>query len=280
MLRFLAAAVILAFLVWMVLSNVRVEVTHVTVRLPRLPGAFSHLKIAQVSDLHNDRRCAPGGQILRRLREERPDLIVITGDLVDSVRTDEALALAFVREALRIAPVLYANGNHESRIRSYPELVSDLKDAGVTVLEDERWLLEKDGETLTFIGVNDPTFDRERDHLSDRAERMEKRIRPLMDGHCTVLLSHRPNFPEAYAACGVDLVFSGHAHGGQFRLPFLGGLYAPGQGILPRYDAGLYREGGTQMIVSRGLGNSGFPVRFNNPPELILAELVSGTEDE
>ena len=89
------------------------------------------------------------------------------------------------------------------------------------------------------------------------------------DGY-RILLSHRPECFTDYVAGEYDLVLAGHAHGGQFRLPFVGGLYAPGQGILPDYDSGLYREGRTDMVVSRGIGNSSFPIRFNNRPEVIL----------
>ena len=88
-----------------------------------------------------------------------------------------------------------------------------------------------------------------------------------------ILLSHRPELFETYAACGVDLVLSGHAHGGQFRLPFIGGLIAPNQGLFPKYDAGLFTDGNTNMIVSRGIGNSIIPIRFNNRPEIVLLEL-------
>jgi predicted MPP superfamily phosphohydrolase len=91
----------------------------------------------------------------------------------------------------------------------------------------------------------------------------------------TVLLSHRPELFDCYVAKGADLVFSGHAHGGQFRLPFLGGVFAPDQGLFPTYDAGLYQQKGTSMIVSRGLGNSLFPFRVNNRPEIVVVTLLS-----
>ena len=91
----------------------------------------------------------------------------------------------------------------------------------------------------------------------------------------TILLSHRPELFDTYVASGVDLVFSGHAHGGQFRLPFLGGVIAPNQGLFPEYDSGLYTQGDTNMLVSRGIGNSIIPIRFNNRPEIIVVELLT-----
>ena len=95
-------------------------------------------------------------------------------------------------------------------------------------------------------------------------------------GIFTILLSHRPEYFETYVEAGLDLVLSGHAHGGQFRLPFAGGLAAPNQGLFPEYDSGLYTEGSTNMVVSRGIGNSVIPVRFNNRPEVIIVELQKG----
>ena len=101
------------------------------------------------------------------------------------------------------------------------------------------------------------------------------KLRNLLDDESgyTILLSHRPELFETYVDSGIDLVFSGHAHGGQFRLPFIGGLVAPNQGLFPKYNAGLYTDGGTSMVVSRGIGNSIIPFRFNNRPEIVLVEL-------
>ena len=106
-------------------------------------------------------------------------------------------------------------------------------------------------------------------------DNLDDTLKKLIEGedNYTILLAHRPDFFDEYVKSGSDLVLSGHAHGGQFRLPFVGGLYAPGQGFLPEYDSGIYTEGSTSMIVSRGIGNSAFPIRFNNRPEIILVEL-------
>ena len=147
---------------------------------------------------------------------------------------------------------------------------------GVVVLEDEGVELEQSGEIITLLGVNDPSF--QTDYLlGDDETLMQGKLQELVsdyDGY-TVLLSHRPELFEVYAESGADLVLSGHAHGGQFRLPFVGGLIAPNQGFFPQYDAGLYTEENTNMIVSRGIGNSLLPFRINNRPEVILIELRS-----
>ena len=127
---------------------------------------------------------------------------------------------------------------------------------------------------ITLMGISDPSF--ATDYLLGDsravAARAIKDLQNETDGY-TVLLSHRPELFDTYVSAGVDLVFSGHAHGGQFRIPFIGGLIAPNQGFFPEYDAGQFHRENTTMIVSRGVGNSILPVRINNPPELVVVEL-------
>lgn len=130
------------------------------------------------------------------------------------------------------------------------------------------------GETITLIGVNDPSY--QTDYLFGDAETvMDTKLEELHadDDGFTILLSHRPELFDTYADHDMDLILSGHAHGGQFRLPFIGGLVAPNQGLFPKYDAGIYTEDNTSMLVSRGVGNSILTFRINNPPEVILIEL-------
>ena len=207
------------------------------------------------------------------LEAAQPDIIVLTGDLIDSRKTDIGVAGSLAEKAVEIAPTYFVTGNHEARIDGYDELRNNLIAAGVTVLENEAVAIEKDGDEITLLGVNDPSF--QTDYLiGDSASVVQSALDGLADDEqYTILLSHRPELFETYADASVDLVFSGHAHGGQFRIPFLGGVIAPNQGFFPKYDAGLYTQGNTNMVVSRGLGNSLFPFRVNNRPELIIVEL-------
>lgn len=255
-------AALAAYIVW---GNTSIEVTKITVTSSKLPSAFSGLRIAQISDLHNTHFGEGGRQLLQKLEQTDPDLIFLTGDIIDSYHTDVAAAVDIIRGAVQIAPTYYVTGNHESRIpESYAQLKSAMLETGVTVLENELVTLERGGSILTILGVNDPKFTPVEDSLAMLA--------PQAQGY-SILLSHRPELISCYADAGINLVFCGHAHGGQFRLPFIGGLLAPHQGWFPAYDAGLYTVEDTHMIVSRGLGNSSFPFRLNNRPELILAQL-------
>jgi predicted MPP superfamily phosphohydrolase len=162
-------------------------------------------------------------------------------------------------------------GNHESR-GGYAQLQDGLLASGVTVLENQETFMEKDGERIRLIGVVDPDF-RKNVYQTDTAYMQETLSAFSWGAEYTVLLSHRPELFDSYVEVGADLVFSGHAHGGQFRIPFLGGLFAPDQGFLPKYDAGLYQQSRTSMFVSRGIGNSLFPFRVNNRPEIIVVTL-------
>lgn len=261
-------------LIWTLWGNTAIRLNQITVASDVLPEAFDGFRIAHVSDLHNAQFGRGNEKLLKKLREVSPDIIAVTGDLVDSRRTDIAVALEFMEVAMEIAPCYYVTGNHEARISGYNDMKRVLQELGVTVMENKRVDLERNGQSLALLGIDDPNFAHD-GRYGDNWVVTSARIGELwQEGDpFAVLLSHRPELFDTYVDSGVDLVLSGHAHGGQFRLPFVGGLYAPGQGFFPQYDAGVYTEAGTTMIVSRGLGNSAFPLRFNNRPDLILITL-------
>lgn len=270
-------ALLMILAIWIFWGNTALEVNEYTISSSKLPDAFDGFRIAQVSDLHNEEFGKDNGNLLTLLRKAEPDIIVITGDLVDSRNTDIGIALRFAEDAMQIAPCYYVTGNHEARIPEYKALKTGLASAGVVVLENQRMELARNGETIALIGVDDPSF--QTDYLlGDSAAVMSGALKELTENDAyTILLSHRPELFDVYAESGVDLVFSGHAHGGQFRLPFIGGLAAPNQGLFPKYDSGLYTNGSTNMLVSRGIGNSIIPIRFNNRPEIIVVELHTNT---
>ena len=263
--------------IWTLWGNTALQVSEITISSYHIPSAFSGFRIAQVSDLHNAEFGEGNAELLQVLHECDPDVIVITGDLVDASHTDMDIALAFVSEAVRIAPIYYVTGNHEAAISRYDVLKSGLEAMGVTVLEDEAVRLEQKGESITLIGLSDPDATIKGDLFGEVPAMVSAKLGNLMDGESgyIILLSHRPELFETYVSGGIDLILSGHAHGGQFRLPFIGGLIAPDQGLFPKYDAGLYTEGKTNMVVSRGIGNSIIPIRFNNRPEIVVVELMS-----
>lgn len=267
----IAAVLVPALLIWLLWANSSPAATQVTVASGALPEAFEGFKIAHVSDLHNAVFGRKNERLLSLIRAAKPDIIAITGDLIDSRHTDIDSSLAFVEAAAEIAPVYYVTGNHESRL-DFDEIEPRLIAAGARVLRNEAEDIGRGGERIRLAGIDDPSFIRTGGTAEERAA---AELEQLGDGGgtFTVLLAHRPELVEVYAEYGAGLVLSGHAHGGQVRLPLLGGLYAPGQGLLPEYDSGLYSLGETQMVVSRGLGNSVAPLRVNNRPELVIVTL-------
>ena len=268
------ATILLGLIIWTAWGNTALELNRYTISSDRLPKAFDGYRIAHVSDLHNTEMGKDNEKLLAILREADPDIIALTGDIIDSRNTDIDVALQFTKDAMVIAPCYYVTGNHEARVSEYDELKKGMIELGVVVLEDGRIELEQSGETITLLGVNDPSF--QTDYLFGDSETvMQSKLQEIINEEdtYTILLSHRPELFEIYRENKVDLVLSGHAHGGQFRLPFVGGLVAPNQGLFPKYDAGIYTEENRNMIVSKGIGNSILPFRFNNRPEVILIEL-------
>ena len=185
---------------------------------------------------------------------------------MDCHRTDLAPPMELVRGLAALAPVYYVTGNHEwvlpSRVRG--ELLAGLEEAGAVVLENRTASIRSGEGGFTLLGLSDK-------NLTDGT--LEELMGGVPAGELAVLLAHQPQHWDRYAAAGADLVFSGHAHGGQVRLPLAGGLYAPGQGVLPALTEGVHTAGGSALVISRGLGNSTFPLRLFNRPEVVALTL-------
>lgn len=259
------------FTIWLYWGNVSVQTTEIAIHHQEMPDAFRGFQIAQVSDLHNAQFGSRQKDLLSRLQAASPDLIAVTGDLIDSSHTNLTAALDFIRGAADIAPLYFVTGNHEAWIENYEAMEQQLIQAGAIPLRDTGIELKRGDASIFLLGMDDPAFD----GGMKAADNMDKKIKAQNIGESdfTVLLSHRPELFEVYVSNQMDLVLSGHAHGGQFRLPWIGGIIAPNQGFFPRYTAGVYEKERTKMLVSRGLGNSVIPVRFNNRPELIILTL-------
>lgn len=264
-----SAAILIMLVIWVLWSNTALELNTITVESDKIPKEFDGYIIAHVSDLHNDQFGEGNEDLLNMLREADPDMIAMTGDMVDAIKSGQDVAYDFIKKAAEIAPCYYITGNHEPRSPEKLAVLEDkLTESGVVLLLNDKVTIELNEEKITVAGIDGPYS---ADHTLDVT------LKDLMEdeSNYTLLLAHRPEFFDMYVKSGADLVLSGHAHGGQFRLPLIGGLYAPGQGFFPEYDSGMYTEESTSMIVSRGLGNSAFPVRFNNRPEIIMVELKS-----
>lgn len=255
-------------------ENNIITVSEYEIASEKLPESFDGFVVVHLSDLHNKLFGKNQKQLIQKIKEQKPDMIVITGDLIDSNFPDVEKGLLLVEEAMKIAPVYFVTGNHDkylSQTDTYA-LFSGLERLGAKVLDDEavEVYLEKEEETVSLLGVDDDTI-LSNSQLTRTLEGLMKRE----DGKTpfTILLAHEPQRMPTYSKFDIDLVLCGHAHGGQFHIPFIGGFVAPGQGFLPKYSKGLYEENGTKMILSAGLGNSVIPLRLLNRPEVVKITL-------
>lgn len=293
---------------WM---NHQIFVRHMKIESASLPEEFQDFQIVQLTDIHSIRSQEQMEKILKKVRKEQPEVIVVTGDLIDSdYYTNSANVIAaeaenevtaefeiaeaipdiatlqLMEELLTIAPVYMVYGNHEMILLDDPEnnpLKVAMEEAGVVLLNHEKVRLEKNGEFIWLTGVQDPIVLYKDPLFADSGNNNRERLAAELDyvledvkeEDYVVLLSHRPEYFEMYTEYPIDLALTGHAHGGQIRIPFIGGLYAPSQGWFPKYTSGLYEDGDFKMITSRGIGDSKKLMRVFNPPEIISVQLVT-----
>lgn len=257
--------IIIILIPFYLFQNKHLVITTYTYESEKLGADLDGYRIVQISDLHNAEFGKENKKLLETIRSCSPDIIVITGDLVDSNHTNVERAVAFVKEAVKIAPVYYVTGNHEYWLdpSENEQMMQGILAAGAYDLDDEAVCIEKGDSSFMLIGLDDQ-------HLSDETL---KNLLQEQKNELSIVLAHEPQYLQNYANAGADLVLTGHAHGGQIRLPFVGGIVAPDQGFLPEYTSGKYNRADTEMIVSRGLGNSIIPVRLFNYPEVVCVEL-------
>ena len=260
---------------WTVYENKALQVTEYEIDCSSHPELVG-FTIVQISDLHNEEFGEGQKKLLNMVSECEPDMIAITGDFIDCRHPNVDIAMEFIKGAVDIAPVYYVPGNHERWVsKEYKDLCRRMKDAGVHLMTDKQEPLFYNNNKIICMGIKDPDFYDATE--SDTRKILTKEVITefeYTEEDFTLLLSHRPELFDVYTEAGLDLILTGHAHGGQFRLPFIGGLAAPNQGLFPKYDAGVFSEDNTNMVVSRGIGNSIIPLRFNNPPEIVAIELT------
>ena len=254
-------ALVSAYLVW---ENNSLGLTEYTYASPKVSAALDGFKICHLSDIHNKRFGEKNSRLVSLVAEQSPDIIVITGDLVDSRHTDVLAAVELLEQLAPVAPIYYVTGNHEERLPTalYSYLTENLADLSVNLLDGRSEIIEYGGEKINIAGF----FDRN-DFPLDSA-------RGLVRGDMlNILINHRPQFAPKYAEAGFDIAFSGHAHGGQMRIPFVGGVIAPDQFFFPKYSEGVHEFGDSATVISRGIGNSLAPTRVNNRPEVVTVTL-------
>lgn len=284
MIVFLLLLGLALFVCW---NNKSLVLTRYQYRSNQVPEQFDGFRITQISDLQSEYFGQYQKNLIAMAAETKPDIIVFTGDLLDRNHTDYEASRTAMEGLAKIAPVYYVNGNHELAL---PEartgaFYEELRAMGITILFDDKTAIKKGGQKINLIGLSEYTIYESKD--SDKRtetgfepsvinDMIEKLTEGIAEEEMTIMLTHEPQFLDTYADDKVDLIFAGHAHGGQIRLPFTEGLFAPGQGVLPKLTSGMHQSGSTTMVISRGLGNSVFPFRFFNRPEVVVVDLKRG----
>ena len=251
-------------------QNRSLDIEHQTILLDDLPQELDQLKIVHLSDTHFERNRISIETLLSAIEQAQPDFIFLTGDLIDRTADLSKIPLEkFGRSLVAIAPTYAVSGNHETSSGQLAEWEHNISDSGVVLLNNKQITLTVNATQLALAGVSDESY-------PDEIPMPD----PLSDDVPTLLLAHHPEHFEQYLTSNPfvqpDIIFSGHAHGGQIRLPLIGPLYAPGQGLFPKYTTGIYTseaDPSKKLVVSRGIGNSVFPFRINNKPHLLIITL-------
>ena len=222
-------------------------------------GLEQDITVVQVSDLHNQIFGIKQSTLLKQIEAADPDIIVVTGDIIDTTHTSYGIAMDFIEGAVKIAPVYYVTGNHEDRLHGakLDEFFKKMQDLGVIFLDDT--FIETD--EYIIAGIADSSLD---DFCA---------YGTFNDTKPVILLAHEPQYASLYESLGADIVFTGHYHGGQIIIPGSGGLISPEFEFFPKPYEGMYDYSGMTVVLSRGLGNSVAPVRINNYPELVVVKL-------
>lgn len=256
------------FVYW---QNFTLQVEPVELFFESLPPQFDGLRVAELSDLHGRSFGKNNVRLLRTLQKARPDMICICGDLFDE-KTDLTMLEPLLTGLTDIAPVYYVTGNHEWQVKNLREILQKMRAWGVTVLENEGRVLSRGGAEMVVAGVHDPCGP----YDMKTPAALVRELRSAQGNDFILMLSHRNDELAMWSQLDVQLVLSGHCHGGVVRLPFVGGVFGTRRELFPEYDAGVYRQDGTTLFVSRGLGYTNVHFRLFNRPHVPIMILRSG----
>jgi len=247
-------------------------VTHYEVESSQIPVQFHEFTILHISDFHNASFGHQQESLVSIVDAIAPSIIVFTGDLIERRYDVNTQGLVLMEQLTNRYPVYFVTGNHEESMphASYEQLLEDLQDKKVTLLNDTSIVLTKEESHLLLMGLRDALAT----DPSNYASLLEQMRKECGQDLFSLLLAHRPEFFNQYVEAQVDVVFSGHTHGGQIRIPWFGGIYAPNQGFFPTYMEGEYKQSRTRMFVNRGLGATVLPFRLFNPPDISVIQLL------
>lgn len=264
--------IVLILALMLIDSSARIVTSEYTLSSEKLPQSFGDFTIVQLSDIHGHIFGTDSARLVKKTAAQEPDIIVISGDMVDENTEDLSEIESLLGQLREIAPVYYVSGNHEWWAGCLPELEEIFSRQDVRYLRNEYVMLESEqGESIALLGVEDPNGPADMIKPPELVEKLENEVG---EGF-RVLLGHRNYWRESYPELDVDLIFCGHAHGGIIRLPFLGGVVGTDFDLFPDDVDGAVESGRYTVVISRGLGNSVPVPRFLNNPELVVVKLKS-----
>lgn len=280
---YIILGIIILFLIITIYDNNHLTIVHYKVSSKKIPKEFHDLRIALLTDLHNNSYGEENKELIDKIENQKPDIIVIAGDmLVGNLGHDTKIPLHLISELSGKYPIYYANGNHEQRLGIYEETkdslyldyVNQLKKMGVQLLINESITIDRGESSIVITGLEiHQDFYKKKKRPKMSREYLDKTLGKANKSHYNLLIAHNPVYFKDYEKWGADLVVSGHVHGGIIRLPLLGGVISPQYHFFPKYDGGEYKENDSTMILSRGLGSHTIKLRFHNRPELVMITL-------
>lgn len=280
---YIILGIIILFLIITIYDNNHLTIVHYKVSSKKIPKEFHDLRIALLTDLHNNSYGEKNKELIDKIENQKPDIIVIAGDmLVGNLGHDTKIPLHLISELSGKYPIYYANGNHEQRLGIYEETkdslyldyVNQLKKMGVQLLINESITIDRGESSIVITGLEiHQDFYKKKKRPKMSREYLDKTLGKADKSHYNLLIAHNPVYFKDYEKWGADLVVSGHVHGGIIRLPLLGGVISPQYHFFPKYDGGEYKENDSTMILSRGLGSHTIKLRFHNRPELVMITL-------
>jgi predicted MPP superfamily phosphohydrolase len=266
------------------LGNKLIRISKYEIKSDKIPKEFNNFKIVHLSDFHSNSFIGNTTKIVKKIDDQKPNIVVMTGDMVNKYdkKFDGFLELAQVLS--KKYKIYYIVGNHEQRLKkSDLKLILDrLNKLGIKILKDEKIVLREKKDHLNLYGIDVPlNFYKIRNKpLIDLEEIITPVLESCKEEEYNILLAHNPLYFEKYAKYNLDLILSGHVHGGMIRLPFLGGLLSPERKFLPKYSSGVYEANNKKMIVSRGIGHSKPLIRIFNMPEILSITLLSSRKTD
>ncbi|MGR6836611.1 metallophosphoesterase [Syntrophomonas erecta] len=283
--------IVLAAALFIYCQNHWLYVSNYTLNSPALPDKFNGFKILQLSDLHSHSFGENNTRLLKKIQAINPDIIVVTGDMLNSLHDDGHVFRKLAQELANYYPLYYISGNHEqiARLRAEQsgaqwnqDYLNSLSQSGVTLLDNQMISLKRDNQHINLYGLKVPLMYYSAKNTTIPEEKIELNV-SLIEKYLgkpdqnafNILLVHTPSYLSTYDQWGADLIFAGHMHGGIVRIPFKGGLLSPEKEFFPYYDAGRFEAEKGTMFVSRGLGNYSLNLRIFNPPELVVVTLTT-----